>query len=171
MRRAVYPGSFDPITMGHVDIIERALAQFDEVVVAVVHNPAKNPLFSLEERREIILKVFENRPGLSVATFSGLLVDFVEAQQASCIVKGLRVVSDFEFEFQMALLNRQLKPSIDTVFLMTQGRYAFLSSSSVKEIASLGGDVSQLVPPFVQQRLSERFGLSGATRSQIVDRD
>ena len=171
MRRAVYPGSFDPITKGHIDIIERALAIFDEVIVAVVHNPSKSPLFTLEERRDIIQKVFEGQERLRVDSFSGLLVDYVEAQDASCIVKGLRVVSDFEFEFQMALLNRQLKAQIDTVFLMTQDRYAFLSSSSVKEIASLGGDVRPLVPELVADRLAQRFGIARASRSQIVDRD
>ncbi|MBM3465678.1 MAG: pantetheine-phosphate adenylyltransferase [Armatimonadetes bacterium] len=171
MRRAVYPGSFDPITLGHIDIIDRALNLFDELVVAVVRNPSKNALFSLEERQDIIGRVLPGRDRLKVATFSGLLVKFVEAQGAHAIVKGLRAVSDFDFEFQMSLLNRQLNPRIDTVFLMTQDRYAFLSSSSVREIASLGGSVNQMVPPLVEERLRERFGLSEPGRGQTVDRE
>jgi len=171
MRRAVYPGSFDPITYGHIDIIDRALAIFDEVIVAVVRNPSKSPLFSLEERKEIIQKTLRDRAHLRVESFSGLLVDFVSANDATVIVKGLRAVSDFEFEFQMSLLNRQLNPRIDTVFLMTQDRFAFLSSSSVREIASLGGSVHQMVPPEVEERLRERFGHVERTRGQTVDRE
>lgn len=172
MRRAVYPGSFDPITNGHLDIIDRALALFDEVVVAVVVNPNKKALFSQEERKDIIARVAADRDRLYVESFSGLLVKFVEAQQASAIVKGLRAVSDFEFEFQMALLNRRLSPNIDTVFLMTQDIYAFLSSSSVKEIASLGGSVHGMVSPIVEARLQEKFSTGRSpSRGQTVDRD
>jgi pantetheine-phosphate adenylyltransferase len=175
MRRAVYPGSFDPITNGHIDIIERALQLFDEVVVAVVHNPNKRALFSLDERREMIAEVMGERPRLRVESFSGLLVKFVEAQQAHAIVKGLRAVSDFEFEFQMALLNRRLAPEVDTCFLMTQDIYAFLSSSSVREIASLGGSVKGMVPPLIEEHLRERFGLEASSnptgRAQSVERD
>lgn len=171
MRRAVYPGSFDPITYGHIDIIDRALNLFDEVIVAVVRNPSKTPLFTLEERKEIIQKVLPGRDRLRVESFSGLLVDFVSANEATAIVKGLRVVSDFEFEFQMSLLNRQLDPRIDTVFLMTQDRFAFLSSSSVREIASLGGSVKQMVPELVEERLRDKFGFREQTRGQTVDRE
>ncbi|NDD27078.1 MAG: pantetheine-phosphate adenylyltransferase [Proteobacteria bacterium] len=174
MRRAVYPGSFDPVTNGHVDIIERALALFDELVVAVVANPNKRSLFTLEERREMIASAFEGRAGLRVVSFEGLLVKFVESQQAHAIVKGLRAVSDFDYEFQMALLNRRLAPHIDTVFLMTQDIYAFLSSSSVREIASLGGSVHGMVPPVVEARLAERFGVPTDGSPEIsppVERD
>lgn len=171
MIRAVYPGSFDPITNGHLDIIERAASVFDELVVAVVRNPSKVPLFTLEERQEMIQKLLVDQPKVRVDSFSGLLVSFVQEQRAQVIVKGLRAVSDFEFEFQMALLNRQLNPGIDTLFLMTQDRYAFLSSSSVREIASLGGSVREMVPPLVEERLKERFGLTEPTRGQTVDRE
>jgi pantetheine-phosphate adenylyltransferase len=140
-------------------------------VVAVVHNPNKKGLFTLDERRDMIRSVLGDRPNLRVESFSGLLVKFVESRGACAIVKGLRAVSDFEFEFQMALLNRRLAPQVDTCFLMTQDIYAFLSSSSVKEIASLGGSVKGMVPPLVEERLAERFGLEAAGRSQTVDRD
>lgn len=174
MRRAVYPGSFDPVTHGHMDIIERALALFDEVVVAVVSNPNKRSLFTLEERAEMIRGALGNRSGLRIETFTGLLVTFVEQQGAHAIVKGLRAVSDFDFEFQMALLNRRLSSRIDTVFLMTQDIYAFLSSSSVREIASLGGSVHGMVPPLVEARLRERFGIpppDEPPRTQRIERD
>lgn len=175
MRRAVYPGSFDPVTHGHIDIIERALVLFNELIVAVVSNPKKKTsLFTLDERAEMIREALGERPGLKVVTFTGLLVEFVESQQAQAIVKGLRAVSDFDFEFQMALLNRRLAPRIDTVFLMTQDIYAFLSSSSVREIASLGGSVQGMVPPLVEKRLRDRFGYlppDALPTSQTVDRD
>lgn len=175
MRRAVYPGSFDPVTNGHIDIIERALALFDEIVVAVVSNPnKKTSLFTLDERAEMIRGALGERPGLRVVSFTGLLVEFVQSQEAQAIVKGLRAVSDFDFEFQMALLNRRLAPRIDTVFLMTQDIYAFLSSSSVREIASLGGSVHGMVPPLVEKRLRDRFGIAPATapsHAQTIERD
>ncbi len=174
MKRAVYPGSFDPITYGHLDIIDRALQLFDELIIAVAVNPNKRALFSQEERCRMITEIVGNRSGLRVESFSGLLVTFVAARGAATIVKGLRAVSDFEFEFQMALLNRQLAPTLDTVFLMTQDRYAFLSSSSVREIASLGGSVHQLVPPSVEEALRVRFEVTPTPVSNgahVVERD
>jgi len=172
LRRAIYPGSFDPLTNGHLDIIQRAACLVDELVVAVVQNPAKNALFTLQERQEILQECVASLGNVRVGSFAGLLVDYVRAQQAQIIVKGLRAVSDFEFEFQMALLNRNLAPEVDTLFLMTAARHAFLSSSSVKEIASLGGSVSDLVPPDVEGRLREKFGLlPDPARGQRVERD
>ncbi len=172
MRRAIYPGSFDPLTNGHLDIIQRAARLVDELVVAVVQNPAKNALFTLQERQEILQECVASLGNVRVGSFAGLLVDYVREQQAQIIVKGLRAVSDFEFEFQMALLNRNLAPEVDTLFLMTAARHAFLSSSSVKEIASLGGSVSDLVPPYVEGRLREKFGLVPVpARGQRVERD
>lgn len=172
MRRAIYPGSFDPLTNGHLDIIQRASTLVDELVVAVVVNPAKNALFTLEERQDILQECTSGLGNIAVDGFTGLLVDFVRRRQARIIVKGLRAVSDFEFEFQMALLNRNLAPEVDTLFLMTADRHAFLSSSSVKEIASLGGSVADLVPSYVEGKLREKFGLSAEpARSQRVERD
>ncbi len=171
-RRAVYAGSFDPLTNGHVDIIERAFTLCDELIVAVVQNPSKTPLFSLEERKEIIGRSLGDRHPIVVDSFSGLLVKYVASRQASLIVRGLRALSDFEFEYQMALMNRKLDPRIETVFMMTQDRYAFLSSSTVREVAMLGGSITDLVPPYVEERLLARFGSSPApTRSQKVDQD
>lgn len=160
MRRAIYPGSFDPPTLGHLDIIQRASELVDELTVAVVSNPAKtSSLFTLEERSVLLERTVGHLGNVRVDRFTGLLVDFVRAREARIIIKGLRALSDFESEFQMALLNRSLAPEVDTMFLMTAHRYTFLSSSSVKEIASLGGNVSDLVPPYVEQRLREKFGL------------
>jgi len=172
MRIAVYPGSFDPLTNGHVDIIERAFSLCDELWVAVVENPSKTPLFTLEERKEIIEKSLDGRPGLKVDSFSGLLVKYVAARGASLIVRGLRALSDFEFEYQMALMNRKLNPNIETVFMMTQDRYAFLSSSTVREVAMLGGSIAGLVPAYVERKIVEKFGECIApTRGQKVDTD
>lgn len=171
MRRAIYPGSFDPLTNGHLDIIQRASRLVDELVVAVVVNPAKNALFTLDERKDILQECTSGLGNIVVDSFTGLLVDFVRRHEARIIVKGLRAVSDFEFEFQMALLNRNLAPEVDTLFLMTADRHAFLSSSSVKEIASLGGSVGDLVPPYVEARLRDKFGLPIAERAQRVERD
>ncbi|MEW6282111.1 MAG: pantetheine-phosphate adenylyltransferase [Candidatus Eremiobacterota bacterium] len=171
MRRAVYPGSFDPVTNGHLDVITRGAALVDELIVAVVTNPAKKPLFSQEERQEILRAVLVEVPRVRVETFAGLLVDFVRKVQARIILKGLRALSDFEFEFQMALLNRNLAPEVDTIFLMTADQHAFLSSSSVKEIASLGGSVSQMVPPYVDRKLRDKFGAPDPHFGQKVDRE
>jgi len=156
---AVYPGSFDPITNGHVNLIERALELFDKLVVAVAHNPDKSALFSVEERLEMIRVAMKNDPRVAVASFEGLLVDFVEKQGARVIVRGLRALSDFEYEFQMTLMNRKLNRKVDTIFLMTGYKWFYTSSRIIKEAASLGGSVRGLVPEIVHQRLKEKFPL------------
>jgi len=149
MRRAIYPGSFDPVTNGHLDVIERARKLFDEVVVAVAHNDQKQPLFSLEERLEFLRQVTASLPGVKIAPLDGLLVEFAVQQDAHAVVRGLRAVSDFEFEFQMALMNRKLEATVETIFLMPKEEYTYLSSRIVKEIARLGGEVGKFVPPCV----------------------
>ena len=154
---AVYPGSFDPITNGHVNLIERALELFDKLVVAVAHNPDKSALFSVEERLEMIRVAMKNDPRVVAASFEGLLVDFVEKQGARVIVRGLRALSDFEYEFQMTLMNRKLNRKVDTIFLMTGYKWFYTSSRIIKEAASLGGSVRGLVPEIVHQRLKEKF--------------
>ena len=145
MRIAVYPGSFDPITNGHIDIIKRTANIFDKVIVAVSINSAKTPLFTIEERIEIVKQVID-LPNVEVTTFTGLLADFAKERSANVIIKGLRAVSDFEYEFQMALMNKKLSPEIETMFMMTSGRYSYLSSSIVKEVGRLGGALTGLVP-------------------------
>ena len=157
MRRAIYPGSFDPVTNGHLDVIERARKLFDEVVVAVAHNDQKQPLFSLEERVDLLRKVTEGIDGVVIAPLDGLLVEFAVQKKARAVVRGLRAVSDFEFEFQMALMNRKLEASVETIFLMPKEEYTYLSSRIVKEIARLGGDVGAFVPPCVVERLREKL--------------
>lgn len=154
---AVYPGSFDPITNGHVDIIRRSLRIFDRVVVAVARNSGKHPLFTIEERVALIRTVLADDPRASVDTFDGLLVDFVRSRNARVIIRGLRAVSDFEYEFQSAQVNRGLDPSIETLFMMTSVPYVYLSSSVVKEISSLRGDIDSLVPRAVRDALEARF--------------
>lgn len=154
---ALYPGSFDPFTNGHQDILKRALTVFEKVIVAVVRNPAKTPLFTMEERIDIIKNSVQDTSRVDVEGFEGLLVDFMRRKKIHILVKGLRAVSDFEFEFQMALMNRRLAPNIETVFLMTSSDYAFLSSSRVKEIASLGGNVESLVSDYTLRRLKKKF--------------
>ncbi len=156
-RTAVYPGSFDPIHNGHLDIIERCRPLFDEVVVAVLHNEGKQPLFSVEERVEIIRGLVDGRADVRVESFSGLLVDFMERVGARAVVRGLRAVSDFEYEFQMALMNRRLNPRVETVFMMPREDYSYLSSRLVKEVFSLGGDLTGLVPEPVLARLRQRL--------------
>lgn len=156
---AVYPGSFDPITNGHVNLVERALSIFDKVIVAVAHNPNKVPLFSVEERVEMIQVALKNDPRVKVAAFQGLLVNFVEEQGANVIIRGLRALSDFEYEFQMTLMNRKLNRKIDTIFLMTGYKWFYTSSKIIKEAASLGGSVRGLVPEIVHQKLKEKFPL------------
>ena len=150
---AVYPGSFDPLTNGHVDIISRGARLFDRIIVAVLVNAEKAPLFSMEERVEIARAVFKHEAKVEVDTFEGLLVDYVERRNAQVIVRGLRAVSDFEFEFQMALMNQRLKPKIETVFMMPAEQYTYISSRLIKEVFSLGGRVHGLVPELVEERL------------------
>ncbi len=157
VRRAVYPGSFDPPTLGHLDIIQRAARLFDELIVAVAVNAQKQSLFSLQERVQMLQECCGHLPNVRIASLEGLLARFAEQVGACAIVRGLRAVSDFEYEFQMATMNRQLAPEVDTCFLMTHQQYAFLSSSIVKEVARLGGSVDALVPPNVAHQLRERF--------------
>jgi pantetheine-phosphate adenylyltransferase len=154
---AVYPGSFDPITNGHVNLIERALQVFDKLIVAVAHNPNKTALFSVEERIEMINIVLKKDPRVTTASFQGLLVDFAVEQGAGVIIRGLRALSDFEYEFQMTLMNRKLNRKVDTMFLMTGYKWFYTSSKIIREAASLGGSVRGLVPEIVHQRLKEKF--------------
>jgi pantetheine-phosphate adenylyltransferase len=158
MRRAIYPGSFDPVTNGHLDVIERAQKLFDEVVVAVAHNDEKQPLFSLKERLHLLQETVGKIENVRIAQFKGLLVNFAREQNAGTVIRGLRAVSDFEFEFQMALMNRKLNAEVETIFLMPKEDYTYLSSRIVKEIARLGGDVSGLVPACVSEALKRKFG-------------
>jgi len=153
---AVYPGSFDPLTNGHVDIISRGAKLFDRIVVAILVNAEKAPMFTMAERVEIAREVFKTHPKVEVDTFDGLLVDYVQRKGAQVIVRGLRAVSDFEFEFQMALMNQRLQPSIETVFMMPAEQYTYISSRLIKEVFSLGGRVHGLVPELVEQRLREK---------------
>jgi len=152
-RVAIYPGSFDPLTSGHVDIIERGARIFDKIIVAILANIEKTPLFSESERIAIITDVFKAHPNVQVETFHGLLVDYARQKQASVIVRGLRAVSDFEYEFQMALMNRHLAPNIETVFMMPAEQYTYISSRLIKEVFTLGGAIEGLVPPVVEERL------------------
>jgi pantetheine-phosphate adenylyltransferase len=155
---AVFPGSFDPITNGHLDIVDRGLAVFDRVRMAILMNPEKQPLFSVDERVAIIREAYRGSPRVEVDTFSGLLVDYAERVGASVIIRGIRAISDFEYEFQMALMNRRLNPHIETVFMMPAESYSYVSSRLVKEVFQLGGRVSDLVPPVVERRLSDKYG-------------
>jgi len=154
---AVYPGTFDPITNGHVDILERSLALFDEVVVAIAVNPRKEPLFTLEERSEFIHEAVARNPRVVCDAFQGLLVEYCQERNASFIVRGLRALADFEYEFQFAHMNRRLKSAVDTVFFMTDERHHYVSSSLIKEVASLGGDITGLVPPAVARALVTKY--------------
>ena len=153
---AVYPGSFDPLTNGHVDIITRGARLFDRIVVAILVNAEKSPLFSMAERVEIARTVFKNHPNVEIDTFEGLLVDYVARRKANVIVRGLRAVSDFEYEFQMALMNRELASTIETVFMMPAVQYSYISSRLIKEVFSLGGRVHGLVPELVEARLRDK---------------
>jgi pantetheine-phosphate adenylyltransferase len=156
-KRAVYPGMFDPIHNGHLDLIERSLRIFDELIVAVVANPSKQPLFPVKERLEMIDECTSGMVRMRITSFDGLLIDLVHREQADCIVRGLRAVSDFEYEFQMALMNRKLRNTVETVFLMPHERYTYISSRLIKEVASLGARVNGLVPPIVEERLTRKF--------------
>jgi pantetheine-phosphate adenylyltransferase len=153
---AVYPGTFDPITLGHIDIIERALKLFDEIIVAIAASPKKQPIFTLEERVDLAIQSVKTLPKVRVVGFGTLLTEFVEQQQATIILRGLRAIADFDYEFQMAEINRQLSPSVESVFLMPGEHFMFISASLVREIAALGGDVSKFVPEIVVDALRKR---------------
>ena len=158
---AIYPGTFDPVTCGHGDICKRALKMFDQVVVGVADNPQKKPFFSLQERIEMLEIVFADEPRITVKPFSGLLIDFARDAQSQIIIRGLRAISDFEFEVQLAGMNRSLAPEIETVFLTAAEKYAFVSSSLVREIARLRGDISEFIHPEIHRRLVEKLEHSG----------
>ncbi|HYE08911.1 MAG TPA: pantetheine-phosphate adenylyltransferase [Patescibacteria group bacterium] len=157
MKIAICPGSFDPATNGHIDIIERSAKLFDKVIVAVLNNPSKTPLFSVEERVEILKKTCHSIENLEIDSFSGLLIEYAKSKNANAIVKGLRAVSDFEYELQMALMNKKLNPEIETVFMMTSSKYSYLSSSLVKEVARLGGCIRGLVPEMIENEIYKKI--------------
>jgi len=156
-KRAVYPGMFDPVHNGHLDLIQRSLRIFDELIVAVVANPAKAPLFSIKERLDMLDEATVGLGNLRITSFDGLLIDLVARERADCVVRGIRAVSDFEYEFQMALMNRKLRESVETVFMMPHERYTYISSRLIKEVAGYGASVAGLVPPGVEKRLKEKF--------------
>ena len=154
----IYPGTFDPITNGHISVVSRALKIFDRLVIAILNNPHKVPLFSMEERIQMIREVLKDQRHLEVDTFNGLLVDYVIQKKTNVVIRGLRALSDFEYEFQMALMNRKLNREVQSIFLMTDYKWFYTSSTIIKEAASLGGDVSGLVPPIVCKKLKQKFG-------------
>jgi pantetheine-phosphate adenylyltransferase len=158
VRTVIYPGSFDPMTNGHLDIVQRAARLFDHVVVTVAHNSEKKPLFTLEERLALVTETVRHFPNVKVDSFSGLLVDYVEQQGGQAVIRGLRAISDFEFEFQLALMNRKLNERVETIFMMPKETYTFLSSRIIKEIARLGGDVRAFVPAHVEAALKSKLG-------------
>jgi pantetheine-phosphate adenylyltransferase len=158
--RALYPGTFDPPTNGHVDLIQRGAKLFEHLTVGILKNPVKNPLFTVEERVEMLSEATRTLENVSVATFDGLMVDFARQLDARAVLRGIRAISDYEHEFQMALMNRRLAPEIETVFLQPAGRYSFISSRMLKEVFSFGGDVTGLVPPNVLKRLRGRMSKS-----------
>jgi len=155
--KAIYPGSFDPLTNGHLDLIARGSKIFHELVVAILRNSEKEPLFDIAERREMLTEATARWPNVRVDTFSGLLVDYVVEQKAHAVLRGIRAISDYEYELQMALMNRKLRPELETVFMMPAEKYSYLSSRLVREVARLGGDISKLVPELVEQRLREKL--------------
>ena len=161
MRRAIYPGSFDPVTNGHLDIIERGCKLFDEIIIGILVNPDKQPFFTVEERHEMLTEVVKSisqgRCDVRVDSFSGLLVNYAVAQEASVIVRGIRAISDYEYELQMALMNRRLAPGVETVFMMPAETYSYVSSRLIKEVFQLGGTVTGLVPPLIEQRMKEKL--------------
>ncbi|MDC3150934.1 pantetheine-phosphate adenylyltransferase [SAR86 cluster bacterium] len=157
-QRAIYPGTFDPMTKGHVDLIERACKLFDEIVIAIAASEAKNPLFTLDERIQIAEKIFESNDKVKVVGFSGLLVDLAKDNDAKILIRGLRVVADFEYEFQLANMNRAMMPELESVFLTPKEQYSYISSSLVKEICKMGGDVSEFVDPISLSELKRKYG-------------
>jgi pantetheine-phosphate adenylyltransferase len=157
---AIYPGSFDPITNGHLDLIERGCCLFDKLIVAILRNETKQPLFSVEERTEMLREVVDCYPNVAVDSFEGLLVDYAAENGATVLLRGIRAISDYEYELQMALMNRRLRPDIETVFMMASEAHSFISSRLVKEVFGLGGNIEGLVPPSVEVRLRKRFGRS-----------
>ena len=167
MRVAVYPGSFDPVTNGHIDILERTSKMFDKIIVAVVHNVTKKALFTLEERVELIKRSTEHLENIEVECFSGLLADFLSEWNSHIIIRGLRSITDFEYESDMSMMNRTLLPDMDTVFIISDPRYIFVSSSGIKEAAMLGGDVSSLVPVLVQEGLRQKLQLADEKNVKI----
>jgi pantetheine-phosphate adenylyltransferase len=158
----IYPGSFDPITYGHVNIVDRALNIFDHIIVAVAINTSKSGTFTIEERVDMMQEVFKEMPDVEVDSFSGLLVDYVRSRKAQAILRGIRTVTDFDYEFQMALANKSLDPDVEQVFMMTEGKYLYHSSSIIKEIVSLGGSVGEMLPPVVEQRLRQKLRAGAA---------
>ena len=165
MKRAIYPGSFDPVTYGHIDIVKRAASNFDELIVAVLSNKAKSPLFSVEERVKILCNVFADIPNVKVMSYEGLLVDFAVKNNANVIIRGLRAVTDFEYELQLAQTNKVLEKGVETMFLITSLKYAYLSSSTVKEVASYGGDISKFLPPEVAKLTYDKFNKGSKANS------
>ena len=161
MKLAIYPGTFDPVTNGHLDLVKRGLMIFDELIIAVAQSPGKKPLFSLEERLSLIERSVREYSGVRVETFSGLLVDYVKEKGGIAIIRGLRAVSDFEYELQMALMNRRLAGDLETVFMMPSQEFSYLTSTIVKEVASLGGQVKGLVPQVVEKALKDKFRVIG----------
>lgn len=161
MLRAIYPGSFDPVTFGHIDIILRSASMVDELIVGVLNNNAKIPLFSVEERVKMLEKVLKDMPNVKCIPFEGLLVDFAHETGARMVIRGLRAITDFEYELQMAQTNHKLRPDVETVFLTTSLEYSYLSSTTVKEVAAFGGDISQFVPEYVADRIKEKMKQKG----------
>jgi len=157
-RTAVYPGTFDPITNGHLSIVNRALKIFDKLIIAILNNPQKEPLFSIEERIAMIKDVLKSKSNIEVDVFDGLLVDYVIEKKSNVVLRGIRALSDFEYEFQMALMNRKLNRDVQSIFLMTDYKWFYISSTIIKEAASFDGDISGLVPPSVCRKLKEKFG-------------
>ena len=166
MKTAIYPGSFDPVTLGHFDIIKRSSEIFDQVIVGVLCNNAKSPLFSVEERVNMLKDVTSHFPNVEVQSFAGLLIDFVRSNDANVIVRGLRAITDFEYELQLAQMNRIIAPEIDTLFLTTNLKYAYLSSSMAKEVAMYGGDISSFLSPEIAEKVREKYAAQAGQRSE-----
>ena len=166
MKTAIYPGSFDPVTLGHYDIIERSSKIFDKLIVGVLNNSAKSPLFSVEERVNMLKDVTSHFPNVEVQSFAGLLIDFVRSNDANVIVRGLRAITDFEYELQLAQMNRVIAPEIDTLFLTTNLKYAYLSSSMAKEVPMYGGDISSFLSPEIAEKVREKYAAQAGQRSE-----